>query len=147
MKDCGLVDLLEAANKNPKGASSLRPSIKLAVNCIVTGHTFKDLSRHAGVAHGTAWSYLTKAAPFVYPADFQRVGPNLVPRDVWKALHSLQSKGDERIGGPLKDLLPVVVERRLPPNSEFHSDPFKLSVLRFARLCIHSTCSSLHTCG
>ena len=101
MKYCGLVDLLEAANKNPKGASSLRPSIKLAVNCIVTGHTFKDLSRHAGVAHGTAWSYLTKAAPFVDPADFQRVGPNLVPRDVWKALHSLQSKGDERIGGPL----------------------------------------------
>ena len=52
--------------------------------------------------------------------------------------------------GPTRsgDRAPVPdVESRLPGDSEFIRSPYRLSELRFARLCVESTCSSLHTCG
>ena len=112
----------------------------------MTSHTPTDLSREAGVTLSTAWSYFTQAAPFLASSDLQRVGPNLVSRDVWHVLHELQSEKDARLGGSLKELLPVV-EERLAKESDFHQNTYQLSELRFARLCIVGTCSSLGVCG
>lgn len=144
-RGCGLVDLLAAAQIKPN-TPHLRPYIKMAVDAILTGHTPKDLSRDAGVELSTAHSYFTQAAPFLSAPDLQRLGPNLVSRDLWAVLHQLQADKDIRLGGSLKELLPVI-EEMLPADSEFKKNEYKLSELRFARLCIESTCSSLNICG
>ena len=145
VKGSGLVDLLAASGFKPDTPNA-RPYIRLAMNCIVTGHTTKDLSKDAGVEMSTAWSYFSQSAPFLKPWDLQRVGPNLISRDVWSILHTLQSENNSSLGGTLKELLPIV-ESRLPSDSEFIKNPYKLSELRFGRLCIESTCSSLNVCG
>ena len=145
VKGSGLVDLLAASGFKPD-TPNVRPYIRLAMNCIVTGHTPKDLSKDAGVEMSTAWSYFSQSAPFLKPWDLQRVGPNLISRDVWSILHTLQSENNSSLGGTLKELLPIV-ESRLPSDSEFIKNPYKLSELRFGRLCIESTCSSLNVCG
>ena len=145
VKNCGLVNLLQAAGIQPS-VPRIRPYLRLAVDAIMTSHTPTDLSREAGVTLSTAWSYFTQAAPFLASSDLQRVGPNLVSRDVWHVLHELQSEKDARLGGSLKELLPVV-EERLAKESDFHQNTYQLSELRFARLCIVGTCSSLGVCG
>ena len=145
VKGAGLVDLLVASGTKPN-VHHIRPYMRLAMDCIMTGHTPTDLSKDAGVEISTAWSYFTQSAPFLKPWDLQRVGPNLISRDVWSILHLMQSENDSRLGGSLKDLLPVI-EQRISPDSEFIKNQYKLSELRFARLCVEATCSSLHTCG
>lgn len=142
--ECGLVDLLAAAGRKPKEKRLGLPE-RLGMDCIMTGHNFKDLSRDFGKAESTAWSYITRGAAVLDPADLQRMGPNLVSSDVWKALHDLQKRGDTRLGGSLKELLPVV-EEMLEPRSDFILNKHKMSELRLARLCITSTCSSLDNC-
>ena len=145
VKGAGLVDLLVASGTKPN-VYNIRPYMRLAMDCIMTGHTPKDLSKDAGVEISTAWSYFTQSAPFLKPWDLQRVGPNLIATDVWGILHVMQSENDPRLGGPLKELI-TVIEDRLSPDSKFINNPYKLSELRFARLCVEATCSSLHTCG
>ena len=66
--------------------------------------------------------------------------PHLQPG--WHRLHECHA----RLGGSLKELLPVV-EERLANESDFHRNTYQLSELRFARLCIVGTCSSLGVCG
>lgn len=145
VKGAGLVDLLLACGNKPN-APQLRPYQSLTVNCIMTGNTPKDLSSDCAIALSTAWSYFTQCAVFIQASDLQRIGPNLISRDVWSILHILQSENEPLLGGTLKELLPIV-ESRLSSDSEFIASPFKLSELRFARLCIESTCSSLKVCG
>lgn len=145
VRGAGLVDLLAAAKKKPN-SPTLRPYQRLAVDAIVTGHPPSALSKDAGVKMSTAWSYFTQAAPYVPPSDLQRVGPNLVARDLWAVLFALQSEDDPVLGRSLLSLLPVV-ESRLPLNSEFRSNEFKMSELRLGRLCVLSTCSSLNNCA
>eukprot|EP00966_Prymnesium_polylepis_P036355 843650-Prymnesium_polylepis.1 len=116
------------------------------MNCIMTGNKPSDLAKDAGVTIATAWSYFTQSAPYLEAWDLQRMAPNLIARDVWSVLHQIQAESNPALGGPLNELLPLV-EKRLPSNSEFIASPYKLSELRFARLCVESTCASLHTCG
>ena len=136
-RECVLVDLTTAAGLR-EDVVTVPPSIKQAVDALLTGRSVQELAAAARVSPSTAWSYVCRACQLLSRAERMAIGPQLVTGEVWRVLSALARERDERLGGPLLELLPVV-ERRLSKSSEcncFRRSEFKMSQLRLARLCM-----------
>ena len=134
VRGAGLVDLLTAAKLQPK--PSPPPSIKLALDALLTRNTPQALCDVTGISIETAWSYFSRAATFATPKRLSSRWRNIVDPDLQAALHQL--RGDPCLGGPLTDLMEAVTSI-LPQNSSFHAADCPMGQLRFARLCMAST--------
>ena len=144
----GLVPLTLAAGLRPK-AKQIPKHLQFAKDAFLTGKTPEDLSRAAGIKLSTAWNYFGKAGEqFVEPPDVQRLAPNLISRDVWSALHSLQKNADRALGADLKTLYRKVIGS-LPETSPYLllSLDEQMWQLRWGRQTIAATCSSLGVCA
>ena len=137
-----VLDLLVAARiKN--NVKFLAPAVKLAVDCLGTGHSPQDLSRHQGVTLSTAWAKFSVAQQFVDLHVLIKYVPQLVSRDLWAVLRNMQHSGDARLGGKLLDLHPII-EGSLSEDGEYlHGDFHKqMRELRLARSVVVRSCGA-----
>ena len=151
VKGCGLVPLLEASRLK-KNNVKIPPYLKLVVDAILTEHTPDHHSMVAGVEVSSSWQYFSvAAAKYIDPADLRRVGPNIVNRDLFKAIHSMQANGDTRLEKRLLELLPSIDKevKVISPKSDFlkMGEVERMQQLRFAKVCVASTCASLNNCA
>ena len=143
---CGdvMVDLLVASKLKPPYIH-VSPHLSRAADCLLAGGSPHTLSKDVGLSLQTAHTYFTQVAGMMHASDLHRVVPNLIPRDVWSALHKLHRQRDDRLGGSLSELLPAV-ETLMRKKSSFHKNEYKWAILRLGRMCVVSYCSSLKLC-
>ena len=134
VRGAGLVDLLTAAKLQP--TPSPPPSMKLALDALLTRNTPQALCDITEISIETAWSYFSRAATFANPKRLSSRWMHIVDPDLQAALQQL--RGDPCLGGPLTNLMGVVTSI-LTPDSTFHAVDCPMGELRFARLCMAST--------
>ena len=134
VRGCGLVDLFVAAKIKPNTVY-LPPSLKQAVDCILSGNGPQDLADATGLSLATAWGYLTKVAVHIRPSDLKRNVPRIVSSQLWAVLKGMRDTADPTFSGRLTDLL-YAVEQGLPHMCDFLQSGHKMSELRLARMAL-----------
>jgi hypothetical protein len=133
VKGCGMLDLWTAAGLADPIQLSLR--VRQARGAILAGATAEQLAEAAGVEVGTAWSYMTQAAPNVDATALRERAEALVHPAIWRAVRTLVDRGDGRVGGSLLELRDVV-ERLVQPRSKALQDEHHMSMLRLSRTAL-----------
>jgi hypothetical protein len=133
IKNCGMLDLWTAAGLADPIQLSLR--VRQARGALLAGATAEQLAEAAGVEVGTAWSYMTQAAPHVDAAALRELAEALVHPAIWRAVSVLVDRGDARVGGSLLALMEVV-ERLIQPRSKAMQEEHRMSMLRLARVAL-----------
>lgn len=133
IKGCGLLDLWTAAGLADPIQLSLR--VRQARGAILAGATPAQLAEAASVEVGTAWSYMTQAAPHVNATALRERAEALVHPAIWRAVKALVDRGDGRVGGPLLELWDVV-QRLIQPQSKVLQEEHLMSMLRLARTAL-----------
>ena len=133
VRNAGLVDLFRAARMLQY--VKIAPRIAMAVSVVECGQDAEALARVAGVAIGSAWSYLTTAAKYVDASTLQRRVPRLVAIDLWSVLTSMHEERHPVLGASLTDLMQEVRER-ISSRGPFVRGEFQFEQLRLARMAI-----------
>ena len=142
VKHVGLVDLTAASMKLRSSPGYIQPRIKQASDALLNGYGAKEVAQVAGVERSTAWNYITVAAQAIAtrnPEALLHITPRLVAGDLWSVLKDMIRSRDERVGGRLNALKPVV-DTKLSPSGPFRSLPQdeQMAELRFARLALQA---------
>ena len=114
------------------------PCIKLAYDCLMSGCDPEFMLGTTNAKLSTLWSYFCRAVQFAVPSELVMVWTELVPHDLVRVLHDLRREANAVLGGPLTELMPVVLQR-IDEDSEFHDSELQFELLRFARTCILAT--------
>ena len=133
IKGCGMLDLWSAAGLADPIQLSLR--VRQARGAILAGATAEQLAQAVGVEVGTAWSYMTQAAPHVDATALRERAEALVHPAIWRAVKALVDREDERVGGSLLELWGVV-QRLIQPQSRALQEEHNMSMLRLARTAL-----------
>jgi hypothetical protein len=132
-----LVNLLIAAGLQDEPEAS-PPCIKMAYDCLMSGHDPEFMLAVTNAKLSSLWSYYCRAVPFAIPSDLAMVWTELVPHDLVRVLHDLRREVNPVLGGALNELMPIVLQR-IGDDSEFHDSELQFEQLRFARTCILAT--------
>ena len=132
-----LVDLLVAAGLQEEREAS-PPCIKMAYDCLMSGHDPESMLPVTNAKLSSLWSYYCRAVEFAKPSDLKMVWTELVPPELVDALKNLKRQGNPVWGASLTDLMPVV-QSRIPQESTFHDSQYQMEMLRFARMCLAAT--------
>ena len=123
-KGSGLVNLLQASGLM-RAEITLPERIYLAYNSLSSSLPVEDHAKRHKLTWKTASQYYCLAAPYVH--DRRLYAKPLVSHDLWKCLETTL-RGDPILGGPLKELHPVV--------TELLGRDVSMEELRFARTCV-----------
>ena len=132
VKGCGLVNLTVAAGLAPR-TLRLSPTLYHAAQALMTGRDAQELALVLDVVEATAWTYLCCAAAHVPGDNLRPRARRLVAPDLWRALGAMH--GDARLGGPLAELMPVVL-KKVKRGGTFRRSQFQWEQLRLARLAL-----------
>ena len=129
VRGCGLVDLFVAAKIKPN-TMHLPPSLKRAVDCILSGNGPQELADATGLSLTTSFGYLTKVAVHLRSSDLKRHVPRIVSDELWRTLTRMRDERDPLFGGTLTALQPALGQ------CVFRFPDQKMSELRLARMAI-----------
>ena len=135
-----LIDLTTASGLHPL---TLRPRLREALECMLSGESPDEFADATAVQLSTAWSNfntaLCQSAQHVDKEDLLQIARDLVPRDMWKLLRSMERDGDPVLSGPLSELM-ALVEGTVKEDGPFSDcdDTTKWGSLRFARTVLAS---------
>jgi hypothetical protein len=94
-----------------------------------------DFAKEISVQESTAWSYFTRGAQFMEATELLRTVPQLVSRELWSVLRSMNEDQRAEMGGKLTELYDTVTDA-LSSKGEFRNSEFQMGQLRLARLTI-----------
>ena len=111
----------------------MQPSVRRALDALMSGVGAEEYSDATGLAIGSSWTAFCKAAIHADPDVLKARVRELLPPQLWRALERLKGKGDGCLGGSLTDLEEVV--RKIAPRV-WETNEHAISMLRLGRMVV-----------